>query len=49
MLHSLMLMAVGYVLGAFTPAVGRKIKALFVKEAKVAEGSAIAKKIESKL
>ena len=26
---------VGFVVGAFTPAVGRKIKALFVKDSKV--------------
>jgi hypothetical protein len=30
-------MAVGYVAGAFTPSIGRKIKALFVKEAGVAK------------
>lgn len=29
--------AVGFVVGAFTPAVGRKIKALFVKETSAAK------------
>lgn len=28
--------AAGFVVGAFTPSVGRKIKALFVKDSKVA-------------
>jgi len=27
--------AIGFVVGAFTPAIGRKIKALFVKESAV--------------
>lgn len=31
---------IGYVVGAFTPAVGRKIKALFVKESKTAVSQA---------
>lgn len=29
--------AVGFVIGAFTPAIGRKIKSFFVKETKAAE------------
>jgi hypothetical protein len=40
--------AVGYVAGAFTPAVGRKIKALFVKEGAVVKakvGEQIGKKL----
>ena len=37
MIHSLFLIAVGFVAGAFTPAVGRKIKSLFVKESAVVE------------
>ena len=40
--HSLLLMAVGYVAGAFTPGIGRKIKALFVKEA--SKGTAVVEK-----
>jgi hypothetical protein len=42
---------VGFVVGAFTPAVGRKIKALFVKETSAAKAAAssavsnVAKKI----
>lgn len=29
--------AVGFVIGAFTPSIGRKIKSFFVKETKAAE------------
>ena len=36
--------AVGYIAGAFTPAIGRKIKALFVKEAAVVKAD-VAKKV----
>lgn len=42
---------VGFIVGAFTPAIGRKIKALFVKESKVvvakveSEAAAIEKKL----
>lgn len=32
-------MAIGFVVGAFTPSVGRKIKGLFVKETQAAEKS----------
>jgi hypothetical protein len=32
---------VGFVVGAFTPSIGRKIKALFVKESKVVESKVI--------
>lgn len=44
MVHSILLIAVGYIAGAFTPAVSRKIKALFVKEASAVKAD-IAKKI----
>lgn len=40
MLHTIFFMAVAYVAGAFTPSIGRKIKAFFSKEA-----AAVAKKI----
>lgn len=42
---------VGYVVGAFTPSVGRGIKALFVKEANVvkADVKAEASNVEKKL
>jgi hypothetical protein len=33
MLHIILYMGIGFVVGAFTPSIGRKIKALFVKEA----------------
>ncbi len=36
--------AIGYVAGAFTPSIGRKIKALFVKEATVVKVD-VAKKL----
>lgn len=36
MFHVVLWTAVGYVGGAFTPAIGRKIKALFVKESTAA-------------
>jgi hypothetical protein len=32
MIHTIVAAGLGFVVGAFTPAVGRKIKALFVKE-----------------
>ena len=31
-------LAIGFVVGAFTPAIGRKIKGLFVKETQYVEG-----------
>ena len=40
MLSAIVVGAVCYVAGAFTPAVGRKIKALFVKEANVVKTDA---------
>ena len=51
MLSAIVVGAVAYVAGAFTPAVGRKIKALFVKEAKVAKAdvTAEAEKLTKKL
>ena len=33
---------VAYVAGAFTPSIGRKIKALFVKEAPIVEAAVVA-------
>jgi hypothetical protein len=43
--------AIGFVVGAFTPAVGRRIKALFVKESKVvvSDTKAEAEKVVTKL
>ena len=43
--------AFGFVVAAFAPAVGRKIKALFVKETKALKASAVAEeaKIAKKL
>jgi hypothetical protein len=35
MIHTIIAAAVGFVVGAFTPAVGRKIKSWFVPESKV--------------
>ena len=43
---------VGYVAGAFTPAVGREIKALFVKEstaAKTAVNTTVAAQVEAEV
>jgi hypothetical protein len=40
MIETLIIAAAGYVAGAFTPSIGRKIKALFVKEANAAKASA---------
>lgn len=42
---------IGFVAGAFTPSIGRKIKALFVKESKVAETAVATEvaKVEKKL
>jgi hypothetical protein len=37
MIHSLVCVAVGFLVGCFTPAIGRKVKALFVKETQAAE------------
>lgn len=37
MFHTILGVAAGYIAGAFTPAIGRKIKALFVKETQAAE------------
>jgi hypothetical protein len=51
MIHVIVGAGVGFVVGAFTPAVGRKIKAFFVKEAAAAkakvasEESAVVKKV----
>lgn len=39
MIHNAIVAGVGFVIGAFTPAVGRKIKAFFVKEATSVESS----------
>ena len=39
-LSSLLYAGVGYVVGAFTPSVGRTIKSFFVKESKVAIAAA---------
>lgn len=44
MVHSIVLIAVGYLAGAFTPGVLRKVKALFVKEATVVKVD-VAKKV----
>jgi len=44
MVSHLFYVAVGIVIGAFIPAVGRKIKAFFVKQS-----SSVVKKVESKL
>jgi len=51
MFSAIVVGAVCYVAGAFTPAVGRKIKALFVKEADKAKADVKteASKIEKKL
>ncbi len=35
--NDLLLMAVGFVIGAFMPSIGRKIKAYFVKETTAAK------------
>lgn len=40
--------AVGYIAGAFTPAIGRKIKALFVKEGAVVKADASAAEASAK-
>ena len=47
MFHDILLAGSGYIAGAFTPAVGRKIKAEFVKYAKlvVAKAEAEIKKV----
>lgn len=37
MVHSIVAAGIGFVVGAFTPAVGRTIKAWFVKEATAAK------------
>jgi len=37
MFHTILGIAAGYIAGAFTPAIGRKIKALFVKESVAVE------------
>jgi len=37
MVSAIVAAGVGFVVGAFTPAVGRKIKALFVKESQAAK------------
>ena len=42
MLTSLLAAGVGYVVGAFTPAVGRKIKALFVSKSAVVKPTLVA-------
>ena len=42
MVVSILLIAVGIVIGSFIPAVGRKIKSLFVKEA--SKGTAVVEK-----
>lgn len=39
-MHSILFAAVGYVVGAFTPAVGRKIKSFFSKDATAAKTAA---------
>jgi hypothetical protein len=36
MIHNAIVAGIGYVIGAFTPSVGRAIKALFVKESAAA-------------
>jgi len=40
MISAIAVGAIAYIAGAFTPAVGRKIKALFVKETGVAKSDA---------
>jgi hypothetical protein len=40
-------LGIGFVAGAFTPAIGRKIKALFVKESSAVKAEAVA--VEKKL
>jgi hypothetical protein len=42
MVHSLLAAGVGYVVGAFTPAVGRKIKALFVSKSAAVKPTVVA-------
>lgn len=44
LLHQLPGLIVGFVAGAFTPGVGRKIKALFVKESTAVKAD-VAKKV----
>jgi len=34
MIHDILFAGIGFVIGAFTPAIGRKIKSWFVTEAK---------------
>lgn len=40
MIHSVIFAGIGFVVGAFTPAIGRKVKAFFVKESTAVEASA---------
>jgi hypothetical protein len=40
MIHSILFAAAGFVAGAFTPSVGRKIKSFFVKETTAAKTAA---------
>ena len=51
MIHDILFAGIGYITGAFTPSVLRKIKALFVKETKALKASAVAEeaKIAKKL
>jgi hypothetical protein len=44
MFHVVLALAIAYVAGAFTPAVGREIKSWFVKEAAVVKAD-VAKKL----
>lgn len=52
MINAILAAGIGYVAGAFTPAVGRKIKSFFVKEAdqaKAAGVKGVVNEIKSKL
>jgi len=44
MIHTILAAGVGFVVGAFAPAVGREIKSWFVKEAAVVKAD-VAKKL----
>jgi hypothetical protein len=51
LLHDAVIAGVGFVVGAFTPAVGRKIKAFFVKETSAVKPTIVAgiNKVETDL